>query len=398
MQAKQKPRIAILGATRGAHLVQRHWLPADMVTVAALCDLNRERTERENHVFREAGQPDVRLFDSAADMFDWGAFDAVLVATPDHTHADLAKDALHHGFHVFVEKPMTTTIDTARDLVTAWSATDRIGVAGHEFRYHKLILAARERIQRGDIGTPRLAMTVDSCGRMGSYWRRRRWRKSERPPANSLTLQKAIHQLDIQTFLVGDRPTRVFASGHEDHYGGKWPSDHRCSDCEEAETCPYHTSRIQINGRPNPLSAQDGLCVFSNDTELHDNQVVAIDYRGGARGSYVECFFTPDYKVEHTVIGDQGRVMLCYVVGAGAQQLEVTYIGSTRKEVITVDCIGGHGGGDNGLGQAFVKGVRDGVPVQPDLREGYYAVALAALIDASHRNGQPEPIPALETE
>ncbi len=168
----KKPRLAVLGATRGVS-VARFIRGEGRVEIAALCDIDPSRLEHKGRELEADGHAGLRLFGQASDLFDWGEFDAVVVATPDHTHAELAVEAFQRGFHCFVEKPMANRIDSEHELVRAWQASGTIGVVGHEYRYHSLIRAAKERIQKGDIGQPRLAMTVDFCGRMGSYWRLR---------------------------------------------------------------------------------------------------------------------------------------------------------------------------------------------------------------------------------
>jgi predicted dehydrogenase len=80
--------------------------------------------------------------------------DAVLVLTPDHTHADIACKALRVGKPVFVEKPLDITIERCdRILRTAFETGTRLYV-GHNMRHMPVIRLMRDIIRRGDIGTP----------------------------------------------------------------------------------------------------------------------------------------------------------------------------------------------------------------------------------------------------
>lgn len=386
------PRVAALGGTRGVGLGAA-WHHDRLARLVAVCDIRPEAAEQRLAASGLAGPDGPSLFTDSEAMLRWGEFDAVIVATPDATHYALARRVLESGFHCFVEKPMTTTVDDARALVGLWRDSGRLGVVGHEFRHASMVSAARRKIAAGVIGTPRLAVTMDACGRMGSYWRRRAWRDDVRPPDNSLTLQKAIHQLDIQSFLMDSRPRRVYASAGADHYGGDKPGDLRCADCAEADACPYHASRMRINYEPVVKPAGDGLCVYARNVHLHDNQAVVIDYENGARGSYVECFFTPDYKVEHTVIGDRGRLTMRYSFRNPLQEIVIDWIGRCESERLVCPAVGGHGGGDHILARAFTAGLAAGTPVQPDLVEGCWAVALARSIDEAAASGQPVLLP-----
>ncbi len=387
------PRIAALGATRGVSLASA-WQRNGLARMAAVCDINRRTIDKRLERLKLAESEKPEIFEDIDAMLRWGEIDAVIVATPDATHHALARRVLESGFHCFVEKPMTTTIDDAVDLVRVWRNSGKIGVVGHEFRHASMVTEAKQKIDAGVIGTPRMVITMDACGRMGSYWRRKEWRADVRPKDNSLTLQKGIHQLDIQAFLMGRRPRRVYASAGSDHYGGDKPGDLHCGDCADAAVCPYHVDRMRTNYVHEKGPAKDGLCVYARNLDIHDNQTVVIDYEGGARGSYVECFFTPDYKVEHTVIGDLGRLSMRYFYRNPFQEIEIDWIGKRNSERWVCPAVGGHGGGDHTLAQHFAAAIPSGHQVQPDLGEGCWAVILAKSIDESAATGQPVDLPA----
>lgn len=390
--ATGKPvRVGILGATRGTDLVRKSWLPTECFNVAAVCDRNVPRSREALALLEQAGARDVKIFGDADEMLAWGKFDVVLVATPDETHAALAGKAFDAGYDCFIEKPMTIDVVSGQDLVARWRRSGKIGVAGHEYRYTEVMRSAKKHIDAGRIGRPILAVTMDSCGRMGSYWRRRAWRTSVRPKSKSLTLQKAIHQLDIQAFLMGERPVRVFASAGQNKFGGNYPSDQACEACRDSEACLYAGKNVA-----NKRSLHEGLCVFSRDVNLHDNQAVVIDYENGTRGSYVECFFTPDYKFEHAIVGDKGRLVIRRGGDSARHELEITWIGSTKREEETFELAGGHGGGDEALASAFAGALRNRVQIQPDPAEGLNAVALASAIDRSAETGEPQVVIGVE--
>jgi predicted dehydrogenase len=389
------PRIAMIGATRGVSLIQSIWQPQGLARPAAICDLN-EPLARQRAAEFPSDQPPVPVFTNVEALLKWGEFDAALIATSDATHYKIASSVLDRGFHCFVEKPMTTSVPDARDLVRRWRRSGKVGVVGHEFRYAQAIIEAKQKIEQGVIGTPRLAMTVDSCGRMGSFWRRREWHNSHKPPGNTLTLQKAVHQLDIQMYLMNSRPLSVYASAGQNHFGGDKAPGLTCEECDVAAECMYSVDKVRINGLPNPKSTKNHLCVFGEDVDLHDNQIVTLNYASGARGSYIECFFTPDYKVEHTIIGDRGRLSIQVFNGNPYQRIEVSWIGATRQEHWIVPSEGGHGGGDDRLAKIFTDGIREKRQVKPDLEDGFNVIAVACAIDQSAAQGCLVPVAELE--
>lgn len=78
--------------------------------------------------------------------------DGVIVATPVHTHYQLAKEALLHGKHVLVEKPLTTSVNEAEELVALARKMQLTLMVGHTFEYSPAVNELRKLVQSGDLG------------------------------------------------------------------------------------------------------------------------------------------------------------------------------------------------------------------------------------------------------
>jgi predicted dehydrogenase len=78
--------------------------------------------------------------------------DAVVIATPPHTHTDLALQALRSGKHVLVEKPLATTSAEARLIVDEASRSDRVLMVGHTFEFNPAVQELRRRLDQGELG------------------------------------------------------------------------------------------------------------------------------------------------------------------------------------------------------------------------------------------------------
>jgi predicted dehydrogenase len=87
--------------------------------------------------------------------------DAVAIATPPHTHFELALEAVEAGRHVLCEKPFTTDANQAQQLVDARARAGVVGAIGHEFRWNPARAATGVAISSGAIGTPKLATVVE---------------------------------------------------------------------------------------------------------------------------------------------------------------------------------------------------------------------------------------------
>ncbi len=78
--------------------------------------------------------------------------DFVSVATPNHTHFEIAKCALEHGFNVICDKPMTYDFAQAEELVQLVEKSGAVFAVSHNYTGYPLVRQAREMIQAGELG------------------------------------------------------------------------------------------------------------------------------------------------------------------------------------------------------------------------------------------------------
>ncbi|MEO1261836.1 MAG: Gfo/Idh/MocA family oxidoreductase [Bacteroidota bacterium] len=103
-----KVNLAFAGAGgRGGSLIKA----MKSENIVALCDVDEERAKRSFNKY-----PDAKRYKDFRRMLEQKDIDAVVVATPDHTHAVIALPAMELGKHVYVEKPLTHNIFEARQL------------------------------------------------------------------------------------------------------------------------------------------------------------------------------------------------------------------------------------------------------------------------------------------
>src|SRR6266581_4539433 len=119
-------------------------LPHAMVTMVADADLYRLASLRKN-------QSGVKTTTLPEDVFR-SDVDAVVIATPVRTHYALAKEALLHGKHVLVEKPLTASVTEAEELVALATQQQRVLMVGHTFEYNPAVNELRKMVQSGDLG------------------------------------------------------------------------------------------------------------------------------------------------------------------------------------------------------------------------------------------------------
>lgn len=125
------------------------------VQVAALCDIYAAHI---NEAKQKA--PEAKSFSDHRRLLEMKELDAVLIATPDHWHAQCAIDAMNAGKDVYVEKPLTLKIEEGPAIVKAARVNGRICQVGMQQRSGKhYIQAKKEFIDSGKLGKITLART-----------------------------------------------------------------------------------------------------------------------------------------------------------------------------------------------------------------------------------------------
>src|SRR6185503_10146934 len=119
---------------------------ADNIKVLAVSDVYQRRLTRANTICKGDGYLDYRKLLERPDL------DAVLIATPDHWHAKISIDAMEAGKHVYVEKPMTHTVEQAIKLRNAVKQTGKVLQVGPNGTANDSYWQAHDAIQAGRIG------------------------------------------------------------------------------------------------------------------------------------------------------------------------------------------------------------------------------------------------------
>jgi len=115
--------------------------------VAWLCDADEDALARVG-----AAHPQARRTTSLDDLLADGALDAVVLATPVPSHAELAEQVLRAGKHCFVEKPLALRVAEAERAVAAAEDAGRILMVGHLLEYHPGVAKLKEIADSGELG------------------------------------------------------------------------------------------------------------------------------------------------------------------------------------------------------------------------------------------------------
>jgi predicted dehydrogenase len=178
-----------------------YWGPnvvRNMSRVAELawcCDLSAENRDRYAPQY-----PQARFTGDFDDLLNDPAVDAIAVASSVATHHPLGLRALAAGKHVFIEKPLASSVADARELVAAAEAADRRLMVGHLLLFHPALAAVRELIDSGDLGE--IYYLYGNRVNLGQV----------RADENALWSLGA-HDVAVLLDLVGERPIEAQARG-----------------------------------------------------------------------------------------------------------------------------------------------------------------------------------------
>ncbi len=178
----------------GPNIVRNFFTAADC-TVKAVADGRPERLAVLAKIF-----PSINGVKTAEEIINDKEIDAVVIATPVFTHFALAKKALENGKHVLIEKPMTSTVAQAEELIELATRKGLTLMADHTFLYTGAVQKMKELIDTDIVGTPRY---FDSSRiNLGLF----------QPDVNVLW-DLAPHDISILTYLITESPVSINATG-----------------------------------------------------------------------------------------------------------------------------------------------------------------------------------------
>lgn len=120
--------------------------------VTAICDTWRPRREMVAQKVNDRYGADCRTFSDYEDLLALGDIDAVIIATPDFAHARIMIDALKAGKDIYVEKPMATNFEDAKEAFDAAAVSDRVVQVGTQRRSSGIWKGAAKAVQSGVLG------------------------------------------------------------------------------------------------------------------------------------------------------------------------------------------------------------------------------------------------------
>ena len=301
----------------------------------------------------------LQRFESHHELLASGACDAVVIASPNHTHHQVLLDVLATPHHVMVEKPLCTTVAHCLDVIAAAEATaadwpDRVVWMGLEYRYMPPTTAVLHEVRSGALGEVR--MVAISEHRFPFLPKVGKWNRFTRNTGGTL-VEKCCHFFDLMNQVVDRAPQRVMASGAQDvnhldeSYDGEVP-------------------------------------------DILDNAYVIVEYDGGARAMLDLCMFAEASRNEQeiSVVGHLGKVEALVTEGVVRVGHRADGIGVVAERPAHDPSIR-HQGMHHGASYLEHVGFRDaillGTPPAVTLHDGLMSVAVGEAAHRSIELGRP---------
>jgi len=236
--------------------------------VTAIADPDAGSREQAAALFAGAAAP--RLFEDHRELLASGLCDAVVIASPNFSHAAVMRDALAAPVHILVEKPLVTRIEDGVELLQRAQGRTHLSWVAQEYRYMPPVAEMIRMAHAGDVG--RIHQVSIREHREPFYPKVGDWNRFNANTGGTL-VEKCCHYFNLMDLILQERPTRVFASGGQrvnhldEDYGGRQP-------------------------------------------DILDAAFVIVEYASGARASLDLCMFAENsVDNEHiTVVGDEGKL------------------------------------------------------------------------------------------
>ena len=188
-------KVGVIGYGYWGPNIVRNFFSAANCTVVKVADSRSERLSLLAKSF-----PSIKGVNSAQEIIDDTEIDAIVIATPVFSHFELAKRALENGKHVMIEKPITSSVSEAAELIDLASKRGLTIMADHTFLYTGAVRKMKALINDDTLGIPQY---FDSTRiNLGLF----------QPDVNVLW-DLAPHDLSILLFLIENNPASVNATG-----------------------------------------------------------------------------------------------------------------------------------------------------------------------------------------
>jgi predicted dehydrogenase len=364
------------------------------------------RKEQQELYKKKYGIPDDMIFDSHEEFSKLPRLsDVVIIATLDNMHYLPAISALEKGYDLILEKPIAVSLEEVLEIGRLGDKhPNQLVAVCHVLRHSPFFRKIKEIISEKKLGN---VIDIQHNENIGYYhfahsYVRGNWRNTE--IAAPLAVAKSCHDFDILLYLLGDKHCLKLASMGSLNFFTRNNYDEermapRCVDCSIESSCPYSALKIYSSGKIRSVVFDDssaealkkdletslyGRCVFNCDNNVPDHQVTILEFEGGVHATFNISAFTDKIHRSLKVMCEYGEIRAIET----KKEIEITYFGSSEKEVIRTETLaGGHGGADTAFMKNFMETYLHGKSFASTLPMSIESHAMAFAAEESRLRG-----------
>ncbi len=291
--ANERIRLGIIGAGERGMVLLREAMSCPHTEIAGIADVYSRRGEEAAKI-----APGARVFVDCRPLLEDAAIDAVLIATPQHLHAEHFLAALEAGKHVYLEKTMAFTVDQAKQMRAAYrKVAGKLTVQiGHQGCSSGLMEDARRFATAENLGT--VSAIVARMFRNTPHGKPQ-W---SRPVYPDMTPEN----IRWEQFL-GGAPPHEFDPHRFVNWRLYWDySGGNVFENMSQQLCFW--TRVLDLEIPARASMTGGVLVWQDGREVPDTMQVTLEYEGGLMFSWTSGFGNNHLGVSEDVLGTDGTL------------------------------------------------------------------------------------------
>ena len=354
-------RFNIIGVGDNGQEHLRVTLLEGRATIKGVFDPNPRSVAMAQQTYRQfTGRDDLVVYDSLAAACNDPEADGLIISTPNYSHIEVLHEAAKSRKHIFLEKPMATTVADAYEMTQIAREYPAVFQIGLQYRYKSIYVEAiHEALERGSIGEIKTISILEH--RIPFLDKVKQWNKFSQFSGGTL-VEKCCHYFDLLNLFARSRPVSVFATG----------------------SMAVNFVNFEY----------DGL-----KSDILDNAFVTVIYENGVRASFNLCMFAPMFYEEIILCGDEGRLKAYenddfLSMPRPKSHLEVLR-GENKPSRITSPGYPAHieQAGHNGATYyehiSFVDNIEGKPTNAATVEEGFWAVVVGAAAEESVKTGLP---------
>lgn len=211
MKETTRLRIGIAGCGQAARIHLERLLQLPEVEITGCVDSDRDSAVALARSAGRSGQPEVPTFADHGELLRQATPHALCIFTPHLWHYRPAMDALQAGCHVFVEKPLSTNVQEATDIVGLARGRGLVVAVGHQYRLCPSLVEARRRLGDGEIGPLQMVTATLALPWLANLGGDQGWRTNPKVAGGGVLADQGDHLIDALLWTTGRRAQEVYA-------------------------------------------------------------------------------------------------------------------------------------------------------------------------------------------